>query len=63
MIVTAWEQLEALPQSSVAIHVRVMCSPSGQLLATALSLTVMVTAVSQLSVAVATPVLALLLLS
>ena len=60
MTVTTWPQLEALPQASVAIHVRVISSSCGQLPAATLSLSPMLTLMSQLSVAVATPVLALL---
>jgi hypothetical protein len=56
-------QLERLPQESVAIHVRVISSSGGQLPAATLSLSPMLTLMSQLSVAVATPVLTLLLLS
>ena len=54
-----WSQLEALPQSSVPVHVRVITSSCGQLPAATLSLSTMSISPSQLSVAVATPVLAL----
>ena len=61
--VTVWLQLEALPQSSVAVHVRVMTLSCAQVPPATLSLSVTVTSLSQLSVALALPVPAELLSS
>jgi hypothetical protein len=61
--VTTWSQLEALPQASVPVQVRVMTLSCAQLPLATLSLSVMLTSLSQLSVALALPVLALLLSS
>jgi hypothetical protein len=54
--VMAWSQVALLPQSSVAVQVRVMTLSPAQLPLAALSLSVAVTLLSQLSVAVAAPV-------
>ncbi len=51
-----WSQLEALPQSSVAVHVRVIVFSCAQLPAAVAELYVIVTTSSQLSVAVAPPI-------
>ena len=61
--VTVCVQAVALPQSSVAIQTRVMISSCGQLPAARLSFSVIAGSVSQLSVAVATPVAARWLLN
>jgi len=53
-----WTQVAEFPQSSVAVHVRVIFMPEGQLPEAVTSLKMTKGAVSQLSLAVAVPVLA-----
>ena len=60
--VMTWSQVELLPQSSVAVQVRVIALSPAQLPLATLSLSAIVTSLSQLSVALALP-LALELLS